>query len=483
MSKVEKPVALFLYGAFRLYGGGLSKAWFQRLQAMHEAGWEVRIALVTYGRYRKKMLDRALGGSIPNGIQIYQFWTSPMSKSQIALAWLRDMSYYVVMRILRKPLKRNVISPIGNGVQRELKYDTYGRLLSEIEREIDSNVVKSRVWFDTGRNPIIREWCLPGEEIMTMFQRFSDPEPQTMIEARVEWLKNLDLPAGSVVFSDSPNTYPVVAQLPEKFGKVFVMHLNHLKRGEGALGTLTPRMEIGLEPFADRPDAVVCATPDQGEDLKERYGQKFPVFSIRPVVKKIETPVDTVRDRHKIVAVGRLVDVKRLDHVFRALPKVLAAVPQAYLEVWGSGSDLERLEGIVSELGVTDKVTFCGYTGNPEMVFRTAGCSVLTSRRESFGLAVTESLLQGCPVVSYDVKYGPRTVIRDGVNGFIVADNDEEGLAQRIVDVISQPELQDAMSIEAQKVAQLVDYEHFTKAWLELAHDVRQQALARVTAR
>lgn len=480
MSNDEKPVALFLYGAFRLYGGGLSKAWFQRLQAMHDAGWEVRIALLTYGRYRKKMLARALGGTIPDGIQIYKFWTSPMSRPQIALAWVRDMSYYVAMRLLRKPLKRNVITPMGNGMQHELKYDTYGRLLSEIEREIESNVVKTRVWYDTGRNPIIREWCAPGEEIMTMFQRYSDAEPQTMVSARVEWLTNLDLPAGTVVFSDSPITYPVVAQLPEKLGKIFVMHLNHLKRGEGALGTLTPRMEIGLEPFADRPDAVVCATPDQGEDLKERYGEKFPVVAIRPVVKKIETPADAVRDRHKIVAVGRLVDVKRLDHVFRALPTVLAAVPDAHLDIWGSGSDQERLEGIVGELGLQSAVTFCGYTGNPEMVFRTAGCSVLTSRRESFGLAVTESLLQGCPVVSYDVKYGPRTVIRDGVSGFIVPDNDVDALARRIIDVISQPDLQDSMGVEGMKVAELVDRAHFTQAWLELANDVRQRALARV---
>lgn len=481
MPNEGKPVALFLYGAFRLYGGGLSKAWFQRLQAMHDAGWEVRIALLTYGRYRKKMLARALGGSIPDGIQIYKFWTSPMSKSAIAIAWVRHMSYYAAMRLMRKPLPRNIITPLGNGMQHELKYDTYGRLLSEIEREIETNVVKTRVWFDTGRNPIIREWCAPGEEIMTMFQRYSDAEPQTMVAARTEWLTELDLPAGTVVFSDSPITYPVVAQLPEKLGKVFVLHLNHLKRGESALGILTPRMETGLEPFADRPDAVVCATPDQGEDLKERYGEHFPVVAIRPVVKKIETPSDAVRDRHKIVAVGRLVDVKRLDHVFRALPAVLNVIPDAHMDIWGSGSDQERLEGVLAELGLQDAVTFCGYTGNPEMIFRTAGCSVLTSRRESFGLAVTESLLQGCPVVSYDVKYGPRTVIRDGVNGYIVPDNDVDALSKRIIDVLSNPELQDSMGVEGLKVAELVDRAHFTKAWLQLADDVRQKALARAT--
>ncbi len=479
MPTQEKPVALFLYGAFRLYGGGLSKAWFQRLQAMHESGWEVRIALLTYGRYRQKMLARALGGSIPEGIQIYKFWTSPMNKFDIAFAWVKHMSYYVIMRLLRKPLPRNVITPMGNGMQHELKYDTFGRLLSEIERETESNVVKTRVWYDTGRNPIIREWCAPGEEIMTMFQRYSDTEPQTMVSARTQWLTELNLPDGTVVFSDSPITYPVVAQLPDNLGKVFVLHLNHLKRGEGALGVLTPRMETGLEPFADRPDAVVCATPDQGEDLQERYGKDFPVIAIRPVVKKIETPSDAVRDRHKIVAVGRLVDVKRLDHVFRALPKVLSAVPDAHLDIWGSGSDQERLEGILAELNLTDAVNFRGYTGNPEMVFRTAGCSVLTSRRESFGLAVTESLLQGCPVVSYDVKYGPRTVIRDGISGFIVPDNDVDALADRIIQVLTNPELQDLMGVEGMKVAELVDRKHFTAAWTQLAQDVRTKALAR----
>ena len=120
-----------------------------------------------------------------------------------------------------------------------------------------------------------------------------------------------------------------------------------------------------------------------------------------------------------------------------------------------------------------------GYTSTPEQVFRGAGLSIMTSRRESFGLAVIESILQGCPVVSFDVKYGPRRVIEDGVNGFIVPDNDVAGMAQRIIEIMQNPVLHERMIVEAEKFEAQVDHTHFQRAWNELGHDVRAKALTR----
>ncbi len=482
MSKSEKPVALFVYGAFRRDGGGLGKAWFQRLQVMHDAGWEIHVALLSYRRYKKKSLSRVLGGTIPSDVIIHKYWQSPMNPIEVAATFMVDATKYALRRVTGKKRARFTIEPRPNGMVHEWQYDPMGRLIAEVDRDVESNQVKMRIWYDTGGNPILREWFGVDEDDLTKVQRPSDPEPVNMVTARVDWLNSLNLPKGCVVFSDSPYTYPVVATLPDHFGKIFVMHLNHLKRGEGPLGILTPRMRNGLDPYADRPDAVVCATPDQAEDLKIRFGENFPVYPIRPVVKKVETPSDVERDRHKIVAVGRLVDVKRLHHVFEAMPMILEAVPDAHLDIWGSGNDRERLDEVLDQMQLHHAVSFRGYTGTPEMVFRTGGCSVLTSRRESYALAVTESLLQGCPVVSYDVKYGPRTVIQDGINGFIVPDNDIQALAQRVIEILTNPELQDSMGREGLKVAELVDHAHYQKAWETLTLDVRAKALARAAS-
>ena len=44
----------------------------------------------------------------------------------------------------------------------------------------------------------------------------------------------------------------------------------------------------------------------------------------------------------------------------------------------------------------------------------------MTSSFEGYPLSTLESMSRGCPVVSYDIKYGPREQITDGVDGFLV---------------------------------------------------------------
>ncbi|MEZ6090611.1 MAG: glycosyltransferase, partial [Pirellulaceae bacterium] len=68
-----------------------------------------------------------------------------------------------------------------------------------------------------------------------------------------------------------------------------------------------------------------------------------------------------------------------------------------------------------------------------------AGLSVLTSKEEGYSLVVLESLSHGCPVVSFDVKYGPSEMIGDGESGYLVPFADEEAFVSRIVEILSDP--------------------------------------------
>ena len=63
----------------------------------------------------------------------------------------------------------------------------------------------------------------------------------------------------------------------------------------------------------------------------------------------------------------------------------------------------------------------------------TATAFLMSSRNEGYPLASLESMARGCPVISYDIKYGPREQITEGVDGFLVEPGDIEGLAERMV--------------------------------------------------
>jgi poly(glycerol-phosphate) alpha-glucosyltransferase len=71
---------------------------------------------------------------------------------------------------------------------------------------------------------------------------------------------------------------------------------------------------------------------------------------------------------------------------------------------------------------------------------------VLTSRYEGFGLVVLESIAHGCPVVAYDVKYGPADIIRDGINGLLVEAGNIDALAAAIIQVLTDTPLRSRLA-------------------------------------
>ena len=92
----------------------------------------------------------------------------------------------------------------------------------------------------------------------------------------------------------------------------------------------------------------------------------------------------------------------------------------------------------------------------------------MTSDYEGYPLSTLEAMSQGCPVVSYDIRYGPREQIADGVDGFVVPEGDEAALAERVVELLRSPELVQRMSAAArEKVARFGPAE-FVERWAQV---------------
>jgi glycosyltransferase involved in cell wall biosynthesis len=154
-----------------------------------------------------------------------------------------------------------------------------------------------------------------------------------------------------------------------------------------------------------------------------------------------------------IVAVGRLVAVKDYPTMLRAFALVHARVASR-LVILGTGPERPALEALAAELGIADDVAFIGFDHNPFRWMARARVLMQSSLTEGLPGTLIQSLACGTPVVATDCNHGPREVVADGINGFLVAVGDSRALADRAARLLADGALRDRMSAAARASGQ-----------------------------
>jgi glycosyltransferase involved in cell wall biosynthesis len=123
----------------------------------------------------------------------------------------------------------------------------------------------------------------------------------------------------------------------------------------------------------------------------------------------------------------------------RAAARVRAAVPDARFVIAGEGELLKDLRDLAAQLGIQDDVYCIGRCDSVADLLFASDIGVLSSRAEGFANAILEYMAAGLPVVATDVG-GAREAITEGETGYLVASGDDEKMANRIIEVLVEPE-------------------------------------------
>ena len=213
-------------------------------------------------------------------------------------------------------------------------------------------------------------------------------------------------------------------------------------------------------------DAMVNLTSRQSEDIAQKWGttnNRFVVPNpIRPPARPDPLPP---RDQHRLAIVSRLEPQKGLADAIEAFALVRDQVPDARLDLYGDGTQRQLIEGLVRDLGLVDALTMHGHDTLAQETLWTASGFLMPSVFEGYPLASLESMAHGCPVVAYDIKYGPREQIDDGLDGFLVAKGDIAAMAERAVRLLRDPEMVGRMSKAAFAKADQHNHERFLRDW------------------
>lgn len=159
-------------------------------------------------------------------------------------------------------------------------------------------------------------------------------------------------------------------------------------------------------------------------------------------------------ERPTLVHVGRIAHEKNIDFLLRMFVRVVKRKPEAMLVVAGEGPALEHCKSYVESLQLSANVRFVGYLSRERELpdcYSAGDLFVFSSKTETQGLVLLESMACGTPVVS-TAYMGTADIVKPE-RGARVAPDDEEGFAELVVDLLNDPARRRAMSAEARGYA------------------------------
>lgn len=100
---------------------------------------------------------------------------------------------------------------------------------------------------------------------------------------------------------------------------------------------------------------------------------------------------------------------------------------------------------------------------------------VQPSRTEGFGLVIVEAMACGLPVISFDCENGPRSIISDGEEGFLIPTFDIEKFSNRLIQLMNDADLRKAMGEKGRKKSQCYQIESVGNQWKQLFDELMQK--------
>ena len=257
------------------------------------------------------------------------------------------------------------------------------------------------------------------------------------------------------VVIDTQNGLPFLARLAYGRRVVVLVHHCHRElwpvagRWKGRFGWF---VESRLSPWLHRRNQYVTVSLPSARDLTDLGVDAAHIAVVRNGLD--EAPPETLElprsETPRIAVLSRLVPHKQIEDALEAVAELRARIPGLHLDIVGGGWWHDRLVEHARSLGVSDAVTFHGHVDDVAKHQVLQGCwvHVLPSRKEGWGLVVTEAAQHGVPTIGYRSSGGLNDSIVDGVTGLLVDDHDEMVLG--LERLLTDPVLRDQLGGKAQ---------------------------------
>lgn len=205
------------------------------------------------------------------------------------------------------------------------------------------------------------------------------------------------------------------------------------------------------------------------QTIPTSQGVVIPNAVIHPLPTSM--PIVTVADylpagAKMLLAVGRLVEAKQIDHVVEAFSRVAEINTKWFLMILGIGPEHIKLKATIGQHMYADRMCMLGQVGNIGDWYERADLYVMSSRFEGFPNTLAEAMAYACAAVSYDCDTGPRDIIRHGIDGLLVQPpGDVTALAQALNTLMGDEVRLNTMGSKATEVKERFSPERIFSLW------------------
>jgi len=281
--------------------------------------------------------------------------------------------------------------------------------------------------------------------------------PRTMISGFLGHLGRAD---GLVeIWNGMPFLSPIWARCP----RVVFLHHVHAEMWKMVLPRGLAELGYGFEhrvapPFYRRSRIITLSESSRDEIVEQLRLPASNISVCPPGVEPGFSPGSQRSTTPLIVAVGRLVPVKRFELLIDAAIRLKPSHPDLRLVIAGEGYERPALEEQIRQAGAEEWVSLPGFVDEKELIelYQSSWLVASSSLREGWGMTVTEAGACGTPAVASRIS-GHMDAVRDGESGLLFDDGD--GMVKALDMVLSDPQLRARLGAGALAYASTFSWE------------------------
>lgn len=176
------------------------------------------------------------------------------------------------------------------------------------------------------------------------------------------------------------------------------------------------------------------------------------------------------RTRKKVLAAGRIAPVKAFDQLIEVWSLLHQDFPDWQLHFYGQDylGTQQQLESLVEKYHLQDVIHFKGSVSDLSKVMTGYSIYAMTSETECFPMVLLESLAVGLPVISYDCPNGPRNILTDGEDSFLIPDKNIAIFAEKLRILMQNENLRSEMGDKGIQNVERFSLENVMQEWITL---------------